>query len=669
MSSFSSPQARVAWIIAAWLIGVVLAAVLLRLAWVGDDTYITLRTVENIATGHGAVWNAGERLQCYTHPLWMLLLTGARLCTGECYFGTIALSYVLAITAVALLALRAGRCNDRSGGRSGGAVAVAVVMWLLLWSRAFTEFAVSGLENPLTFALLAFLILAVESRPADASPAGDARAAAASKTRRLAVLVGLLATTRLDLVVLAGPVLLSTLRAAGVARWSIACLLGLLPLWLWLLFATVYYGTPLPITAYAKLSHGLPALTMLEQGLHHVVFMVLYDPLTLLVIGAGLVSAFSHPRAGSRWLAVGVLAYVAYIVKVGGDFMAGRFFSPPFFVALALLTPMFAVPSRRWLAALALILAAALGFIGGVPKWLVAPASETEPVWHHRGILDERSAYVREVGLFAPTRDVLVPGGATASLQQLGRTRPLVASAGKAGIYAFEGGTLMHFFDPLLCDALLARLPASPTAEWRVGHIPREIPAGYLESIAFGDNRVVDPGLRRYYDALRQATAGELFAGERWSALWQLWSGAFDAELESYAAGPYLTPPRREVAGSAIASARPSTLPGVGALWFDDDRVRVVQRGGLRVRFATAVTASRIAMQLAGGFRYRIRCSAGDAPPAVDVEVDLLAVSQLLGLVPHVVDLERAITFDRIDIDLVDPVPHFVAAVGQVLPE
>ena len=54
-----------------------LALLVVLTAWLGDDCYFTLRSVDNLLHGHGAVWNVGERVQAYTHPLWMLVLTAA----------------------------------------------------------------------------------------------------------------------------------------------------------------------------------------------------------------------------------------------------------------------------------------------------------------------------------------------------------------------------------------------------------------------------------------------------------------------------------------------------------------------------------------------------------------------------------------------------------------
>jgi hypothetical protein len=54
-------------------------------AWVSDDAYLTFRTIENFLNGYGLRWNALERVQTYTHPLWMLLMIGARVVAGEYY--------------------------------------------------------------------------------------------------------------------------------------------------------------------------------------------------------------------------------------------------------------------------------------------------------------------------------------------------------------------------------------------------------------------------------------------------------------------------------------------------------------------------------------------------------------------------------------------------------
>jgi hypothetical protein len=55
-------------------------------AWMADDAFITLRTVDNFVAGHGLTWNVQERVQAYTHPLWMFLLSLLYVFTREPYF-------------------------------------------------------------------------------------------------------------------------------------------------------------------------------------------------------------------------------------------------------------------------------------------------------------------------------------------------------------------------------------------------------------------------------------------------------------------------------------------------------------------------------------------------------------------------------------------------------
>jgi len=58
-------------------------AVVIKSAWLSDDAFITLRTVRNFNEGYGLVWNTHERVQAYTHPLWMLLLSLTYFVTSE----------------------------------------------------------------------------------------------------------------------------------------------------------------------------------------------------------------------------------------------------------------------------------------------------------------------------------------------------------------------------------------------------------------------------------------------------------------------------------------------------------------------------------------------------------------------------------------------------------
>jgi len=60
------------------LAGIPLALFMLAAWWhrhINDDGFIYLRIVSQITQGNGPVFNAGERVEAFTGPLWLGLLT------------------------------------------------------------------------------------------------------------------------------------------------------------------------------------------------------------------------------------------------------------------------------------------------------------------------------------------------------------------------------------------------------------------------------------------------------------------------------------------------------------------------------------------------------------------------------------------------------------------
>jgi arabinofuranosyltransferase len=203
-------------------VAAVLLFLVLRNAWVCDDAYITFRTLDNLASGHGLRWNADERVQAYTHPLWLLLHVPFHWITGEFFFTTIAISAALSVAA---FALATGLLAERPPW-------VALLAALpLLFSQAFLDFATSGLENPLTFLLLALFALALLKRD-DPSPF------------ELSLLTALAAVNRLDAVLLFMPALLHALVRRG-RRSLVPAMLGFAPLVAWEAFSLFYPRTRL----------------------------------------------------------------------------------------------------------------------------------------------------------------------------------------------------------------------------------------------------------------------------------------------------------------------------------------------------------------------------------------------------------------------------------------
>ena len=45
----------------------------------GDDAHMTFRSVWNFVHGYGLTYNPDERVQAYTHPLWMFAISVSHL--------------------------------------------------------------------------------------------------------------------------------------------------------------------------------------------------------------------------------------------------------------------------------------------------------------------------------------------------------------------------------------------------------------------------------------------------------------------------------------------------------------------------------------------------------------------------------------------------------------
>lgn len=151
------------------------------------------------------------------------------------------------------------------------------------------------------------------------------------------LLCTLLLLNRPDHLLLCGPLMIGlavrALREKPLRQLT-ALVAALSPLLVWHAFATVYYGTPLPNTAYAKLA--LSFSHAVAQGGAYAQDFALHEPLHALVIAAALVAGLlvglrdALKRKPQSWvllcLTLGLWIQLVYVFSIGGDFMRGRFF-------------------------------------------------------------------------------------------------------------------------------------------------------------------------------------------------------------------------------------------------------------------------------------------------------------------------------------------------------
>lgn len=298
-------------------------------AWVADDAFITFRHVVNFKAGYGPVFNPGERVQGFSHPLWFgMLLAGSYVLDVYAWAVSLGLISTAVIVLAAAVTLR-GRPNDR--------LCLTALVIALLCSHTFVEFQTSGLEGCLSHALAGSLFGMVAGAAMRGQP----------PSRWSLLLCGLLVLTRPDHVIITGPVALALLidQRRSWRRLILPIGLAVVLLAAWYGFALVYYGTPLPNTAYAKVSFPLPVA--LHKGWIYTWDFLKHEPLhglaILAAIGLTVFTARRLRQSGRPGallllgLAAGLACQVAFVFMVGGDFMRGRFFATALVVSIFLL--------------------------------------------------------------------------------------------------------------------------------------------------------------------------------------------------------------------------------------------------------------------------------------------------------------------------------------------
>lgn len=275
-----------------------------------DDAYIFFRYADNLLAGHGPVFNPGERVEGFTSPLWLGLLTlvgalnidltvGATLAGGVCC----AAALMLVLYVPPSLGLRPAYRILAAG--------------LAAAHLSFTYWATSGMET----ALFSLLILATVARLAlererDCSHAWSG------------ILAGLAMLTRPEaaLLVLALAPLTRSRRGLG----SFVAGVAPLPV-LYELFRLLYYGQWLPNTARVKAGFSAAHL---ELGAAYVRDFAIEHPLLWLA----LLPLLLRRRCSLTLALYGYLVLtLLQVIWVGGDFFDYHRFLAPQIPLLALL--------------------------------------------------------------------------------------------------------------------------------------------------------------------------------------------------------------------------------------------------------------------------------------------------------------------------------------------
>jgi arabinofuranosyltransferase len=323
-----------------------------------DDGFIYLRSVHQVTAAHGPVFNIGERVESFTGPLWLAVLSVGDLLTPirlEWLAVFLGIASTIGGVALAMLgAARIVRADDDALLIPFGALVLVVLtpMWY---------FASSGLETGLTFLWLGacMWMLGRWSTSANSLPPSNA------------VVLGLGWLVRPELVLYSVGFLFVVLlmqwdRDTWRSRLRLAAFAVALPA-AYQLFRMGYYGALVANTAIAKEGTRLRWQRGWRYFLDFVKPYWFFVPFAIMLIGgyAPLTRALRDRGRRSMWVVgaflVAGLVNAVYVVGVGGDYEHARLLLPSVF---AICAPIAVIPAtRRYLAGVALapwVIAAAL---------------------------------------------------------------------------------------------------------------------------------------------------------------------------------------------------------------------------------------------------------------------------------------------------------------------
>jgi arabinofuranosyltransferase len=533
--------------------GAILFAVVVLHAWAAEDAFITFRTVQQFVGGDGLRWNIDERVQVYTHPLWMFACIPFFAIFGDTATSASVLGVLCTFGTWLALGLRYARRP---------AVLLAGAFLPLISSTAFWLYATSGFENSLSFlCFTVYAVLLLRGLDRDQTP-----------WFWLAFVGSLGVVNRLDTVLFyVPPMLFVMLSRWREIRWG-CFLAGYWPIFGWLVFSTFYYGFPYPNTALAKLNEEIPRALIVRQGFFYGVDLLRRDPAGFVTLVLGAAVTLTHlvrsclartpdrRRAlGTASLGLGVLLYGAYVVWIGGSFLSRRHWSVPIVGTAVVL----AETLEGW--ARGAVAAAARGelearvarrlrqprvWAGAASAALLAAWALSEGPGIQPGELaltlfpgakkNERPRKVLEkpAGRMELTRDFgwrTSGGGITFVHKGLRMRKAGIGTTTTIGLTSIAAGRDTIIIDQYaLSDPLLARLP--PEGFRMAGHFIREVPAGYETYRTTGSMAEMDPDLQSYYEPLRLIISGPLFNGKRLATIWRFNIGEYDRHRDAYVA-------------------------------------------------------------------------------------------------------------------------------------
>jgi hypothetical protein len=315
-----------AWLACAIGIGALLLGVRRYYPFLSDDALISLRYADRLLQGHGLTWSDGQRVEGYSDLLWVLACAAL----GALGFDLVDAARIAGIAgAIVAIAAMAHFFAPRA---RGGFIAAAYGSLALGLAGPLAVWAIGGLEQPMLAGLLALGITRTWGLLEQDTPRlRDALVTGA--------LLGLLALVRPDgalfpVAIASAAMAVRVSERRGVRPFVWLVLPGVAFACGQLLFRVLYYQDIVPNTAHAKLG-GWRELH--EMGLAYAADgLVSVSPLVV-VAACGALASVRDRELRRRVLvcAVPLVAWLAYVVRIGGDIFPGHRHHVPTLVLVA----------------------------------------------------------------------------------------------------------------------------------------------------------------------------------------------------------------------------------------------------------------------------------------------------------------------------------------------
>lgn len=504
------------------------------LAWQSDDAYHAYIMAKNLVDGNGFVYNIGQRATASSCPLFTLVVAFGYLIFRNMFFVSLLINIVFSAFAFHILIWNFCKTKRQ----------VLFCTAIIIGCVSFVSYTTSGLENSMLFLLVAlFLKIYFKNERYNGR-----------KMFVLALLVSLIAMTRMDAVLFVAPmavyVYLCKRDSVSFGKAVLLGILGLLPFVLWEVFATFYFGFPFPNTAYAKLGTDIALLDYFKRGVKYYLNALLCDPIVLIVPLFAVLAVVVVKKVQHIWCMAGVLLYCVYLLYIGGDFMMGRHFTVMFFMSIICYQD---IKNREFSnvgKGAAFNRAYVYVAIGALIFSCTTSVITNQFLFGERfssPISDERAGYFKYSSLFnnvyslATTGELCIRDAWTETgineFREKGITGGILQNVPGITKYYNNDMYLNDYY--ALGDPFLAHLPAVKEANWRIGHMWREAPNGYGNQVIYGydedgTNRIENEDIAQYYEVINKVTRGDLFDMDRIKTIIDLNLGKYDYLVDSY---------------------------------------------------------------------------------------------------------------------------------------